>query len=126
MNISLVFYLISVLHNVNVVLNFFLAALIIFASVFMFLLFLTYTGGKFEEQTFLSMKDFLNRYIKAYFVVLVSVVFIICLIPSSLTMYSLVGVNYLSDSKIPEKVVKLVNLKIDEYIENQASPKKDK
>jgi len=129
MNISIVFYLISVLHNIDIAFSILITIMIIIGGVLTFVFLLKYSDmdcGDRYMKNFLSFKEFLARHIKTYFMILVPVIFINCLIPSSLTMYSMIGMHYLSDSKIPQKVVNLVNLKIDEYIEQQITPKKDK
>ncbi len=122
MNISLVFYLISVLGSVSVFLSALTIAMSLIAIVLTFAFVLKYSDSDISERylkSFLGYKEFFSKHLKSYVVTFVSIVFVNCLIPSTLTMYSLVGVNYLSDSKIPEKVVKLVNMKLDEYIEKQ-------
>ncbi len=128
MSISLIFYLISVLHNLDCILALFIIFIVIVGLLVLINFFIRYADRDCSdryEQRFISTRDFVFKHVKCYVSILIAICFINCLIPSTLTMYSLVGINYLSDSKIPQKVINLVNLKLDEYIENQIAPKKD-
>ncbi len=122
MSISLIFYTISVLHNLDCFLGIVIFSMFIIGLITTIRFCITYaeaSDSDWDRQKYMSVKGLISKYIKPYFVTLGAVSLFSCFIPSTLTMYSLVGINYLSDSKIPEKVVQLVNLKLDEYIASQ-------
>lgn len=122
------FYSISVLHNLDCFLGIIIFIMFAIGGFCIVQLGLKYVDSDNYDramESFIAWKAFLAKYLKSYLAIFFSISIMSCLIPSSLTMYSLVGINYLSDSKIPEKVVQLVNLKLDEYISSQI-PSKDK
>lgn len=117
MSIVTVFYLISLLGNLSVFSAIILVALIIMIIIVSISAAVTYDADG----------DLPINHIKLLKIIAPSI-FLVglfnCLIPSTLTMYSMVGVKYLSDSQIPEKVAKLINLKLDEFIDIQTKDKK--
>ncbi len=128
MSISLIFYTISVLHNLDCFLGILIFSMFVIGGVTIIRFCITYAEADdsvWDRSKYLSVKGLIGKYIKPYFVTLGLVSLFNCFIPSSLTMYSLVGINYLSDSKIPDKVVHLVNMKLDEYIASQIPSGKD-
>lgn len=116
MSIIMVFYLISVLHNLDCFLG-----IILFISVMIMIITFGHIAVIYEQEGFVPSKI---KFLKIIIATTFGVGFFSCFIPSQLTMYSMVGVKYLSDSQIPEKVTKLVNIKLDEFIVSQAKDKK--
>ncbi len=117
MSIVMVFYLVSLLGNLSVFSTIILVVLIIVAVITFINLMVSYEGdGEFP-------KDMMNIFRNLVIAILCCGLFN-CFIPSTLSMYSMVGVKYLSDTQIPEKVAKLVNLKLDEFIDNHTKENK--
>ena len=112
----MVFYLISVLHNMDV-----FAGMILFMLIALMVITFIHMSIVYEEEGILPSKA---KFLKGIIIAILGVGIFSCFIPSQLTMYSMVGVKYLSDTQIPEKVTKLVNMKLDEYISAQTKEKK--
>lgn len=117
MSIIAIFYLISVVQSLSV----FLIVLTIAIGILLVILIIScFVDYDINSEINPSKIKFLKILIAS----LLTVSIINCIVPDKLTMYSMVGIKYLSSTQVPEKVMKLVNMKLDEYIESQTKDKK--
>lgn len=71
----------------------------------------------FEEDK--ELKNKCQPYVKPLLITTIIVSILSLALPSKLTLYSMVGVNYLKKTDLPEKVSILINKKIDELIKEK-------
>ena|SRR5690348_5407859 len=113
MSLELMLYLVDILGSLNVLL--FISIVVVF-SLFLYIFLQFYPFYNNEEESF----KYIKFYIKRFGIILTVLLPIFILIPSTKTLHLIIGTNYLKESNIPAKVLKVLNNKLDQYI------KKDK
>jgi len=113
MSLELMLYLVDILASLNVLL--FISIIVIF-SLFLFIFFQFYPFyNDFDNNKEESFKD-IKFCIKRFGIILTVLLPIFILIPSTKTLHLIIGTNYLKESNIPAKVLKVLNNKLDQYI----------
>ena len=109
MSIEMVLYLIDVIGNFGNL--FFICGLLTFASTILFFAFtMSEAPDGRDKPTFQKLSKY------SFFISIVFAFF--CLLaPSQKTMYMMLATNTAKKSEIPEKVLKAIEMKLDEYID---------
>jgi hypothetical protein len=108
MSLELMLYLVDILGSLNVLL--FISIVVIF-SIFLFIFF-QFNPYNNEEESF----KYIKFYVKRFGIILTVLLPIFILTPSTKTLHLIIGTNYLKESNIPAKVLKVLNNKLDQYI----------
>lgn len=101
-------WMIDFLSNMN---NFFIALVSILSFIFFMILIVKENDEKLEKQ--------MNKYFKLIKIWIIVGIIILIIIPSKPSMYLMLSsslIQEVSDNRIPEKALKALSLKLDEYL----------
>lgn len=109
MSLSLLLYIVDVISNMNCLLS--LLFFIISGSLLVLLIAFVCSDDDDKEKLITILK-----YIYKKIWICISIVILIIILPSSKTMYLMLGSSYLQNSNIPLKVQQALELKLDDVI----------
>lgn len=109
MSLSLLLYIVDVISNMNCLLS--LLFFIISGSLLVLLIAFVCSDDDDKEKLITILK-----YIYKKIWICISIVILIIILPSSTTMYLMLGTSYLQSTNIPIKVQQALELKLDDVI----------
>lgn len=114
-------YLIDLISNLETVLGIITA----FSGIGLIILFIGYCiFSTYPDENEKKILNNISHAKKPLFIIFLISIFIAALFPSKTTMYTMAGSHYLNKTDIPDKVIKILNNKLDDIIDSKDSKKK--
>lgn len=120
MNLSAWLYVVDIISNIGCILS---TSFIVFILLLIIAAIITLGFWNDESARYGVKKCWKLLYKKLLWIVFI-LVFLLIIIPSSKTMYLMLGTSYLSSTNIPKKVQEALELKIDDVIDDLRKPRK--